>query len=144
MQTMKRPQSWLLINEMAGLDIDRPAATVLMVLIAREATQCRLHEIAELLNVEAPSVTRKVQQLEKAGLVSRRQDDQDKRSYDLKATKLGHEVAAKIQNAQRQITRQAFDTWSTSERENFVKQFERFCRNTAELYNVKLDKNYSH
>jgi DNA-binding MarR family transcriptional regulator len=143
LQTMKRPQSWLLITEKAGLDIDRPAATILMVLIAQESKQYRLHDLAEHLNIEAPSVTRKVQQLEKAGLVARNQDSQDKRAYDLQATKSGIEVAMKIRDAQRQITSQVFNNWTKQDRKAFVDLFERFCKGTAELYGSKIDKTYS-
>jgi DNA-binding MarR family transcriptional regulator len=135
--TMKRPQSWSLITEMANLDIDRPAATILLVLIAQDSKICRLHDLAEHLSIEAPSVTRKVQQLESAGLVIRQQDDQDKRAYDLKATKQGHQAAIKIRNAQRQMISKVFSGWTNDERKTFVNLFERFSKDMSSLYNTK-------
>jgi DNA-binding MarR family transcriptional regulator len=114
-----------------------------MVLIAQDSSHYRLHDLAEHLNIEAPSVTRKVQQLEKAGLIARHQDDKDKRAYDVKATKRGLEVAMKIRDAQRQITSQVLNDWTQQERETFVNLFERFCKGTAEIYNPKLDKTYN-
>jgi DNA-binding MarR family transcriptional regulator len=136
-QTMKRPQSWSLITQKASVDIDRPAATILMLLNAHTGQRCRLHDLAENLNIEAPSVTRKVQQLEQAGFIVRQQDSKDKRAYDLRVTKQGQAVAEKIRSAQRQIMTNALDSWTVDQRTTLVSLFERFSQDIAMLYRIK-------
>ena len=51
-----------------------------------------LTELAELLRIDAPAVTRKAQQLERAGLVSRTRDEQDARATRLQLTPEGGQV----------------------------------------------------
>jgi DNA-binding MarR family transcriptional regulator len=136
-QTMKRPQAWSLITERAHVEIDRPAATILMILTAAEPQPYRLQDLASQLNIEAPSVTRKVQQLEQEGYVERQQDFKDKRSFTLKPTESGHQIAVKIRNAQREITELAVNSWTAQERTSFVRLFERFSRDIAALYSLK-------
>lgn len=139
MQTMKRPQSWSLIIAQAGVTLDRPAAAILFLLTHHEPTQFRLHEIAERLGIEAPSVTRKIQQLEQAGLVARQQDAQDKRAYSLCITVAGRRIAKQLRTAQRQILMKALSDWPKSERQQFVKLFEQFSDSIGRYYTKPID-----
>jgi DNA-binding MarR family transcriptional regulator len=135
-KTMKRQQSWQVITAKAKIDIDQPAAGILMALNARESHTCRIHELATHLGVEAPSVTRKVQQLEQAGLVARQQDASDKRAFDIKITPRGEVVVKKLHEAHLQIIREVLDAWSAEERRQFVTLFEQFSKQLGDVYNV--------
>jgi DNA-binding MarR family transcriptional regulator len=133
-KTFKRPQAWQVIKSSAGVDIDRSAAGILMVLIAHEPNRCRLQDLALQIGVEAPSVTRKVQQLEQAGLVVRQQDARDKRVFGIQVTAAGHDTAQKLHTAQQALVTQVFANWAGEDRELFVALFERFSSDLSALY----------
>jgi DNA-binding MarR family transcriptional regulator len=143
---MKRAQTWQVITALARIDIDQSSAHILMVLAAHEPPRCRLHQLATQIGVEAPSVTRKVQQLEQAGLVLRQQDNQDKRAFDIEVTAEGKAVVKKLHQAHQQIIRQALDVWPAEERRQFVALFERFSQQLVDIYtdhrlsNTKISK----
>jgi len=130
-QTTKRPQRWAALIGRAGVNIDRPGALVLHLLKSRQDHQCRLSDIASHLGIEAPSVTRKTQELEAAGYVVRHTDPTDKRAISLRLTPLGQEVSIRIHKAQRETVREAIKGWPASDRRQFAALFERFSRDMA-------------
>ena len=65
--------------QVAGVRIDRAGAALLYMLSSHDDS-CRVTDLADLLGVDAPTVSRKVQQLEKVGLVSRQADAGDRRA----------------------------------------------------------------
>ena len=138
-QTMKRPQTWAALSARADLTIDRPGATVLRLLVAQPGNW-RLHDLAERLGIEAPSITRKAQQLELAGLVYRERDLKDGRAFSLRITEKGRIVARKIATAQRQILEAALQDWPSDDRQQFIKLFQRFSDDLSQQYKPTLNK----
>lgn len=132
-QTMKRPQSWTQLSARAGLTIDRPGATVLRILVSQPGNW-RLHDLAEYLGVEAPTITRKAQQLELAGLVFRERDEKDGRAFSLRITEKGRIVARKLETAQRQVIEAALHAWPDSDRQQFITLFQRFSDDISQQY----------
>lgn len=135
-QAMKRPGAWSSMTANAGIQIDRPAATILHILMAHEseAMPCRLNDVAEHLGVEAPSVTRKTQELEQAGLIKRQRDSEDKRAVDLIVTPKGHEIGKRLWQARRDNIAQVFKNWPTADRQQFISYLERYSRDLADSY----------
>jgi DNA-binding MarR family transcriptional regulator len=133
---MKRPQAWMAITERADVTIDRPAATILLVLSGHEPNHCHLRELTNQLGVEAPSVSRKVQQLEQAGLIARKQDASDHRVFDLRVTKEGSLIVKRIQEAQRYIIDQVLSAWPLVERQQFIRLFEKFSYDMVGQYKL--------
>ena len=82
----------------AGVRVDRAGAALLYVLHAHGDS--RVTAPAEMLGVDAPSVTRKVQQLEKEGLVARRADSDDRRASCIELTNAGtaRSIASSLQD----------------------------------------------
>lgn len=139
-QTMKRPAAWQKVTALAGISVDRPGAVILHYLATHPSTSCRLHELAIQLGIEAPSVTRKTQELEVAGYVSRLPDPQDRRAVSLKLTQTGEEVNAKLLQAQHSIISQALQVWPPEQRHQFVTLFERFSNDLAALHQTLQSK----
>lgn len=125
-QTMKRPQRWLEITEQIGVIIDRPSGQILHIL-APAGTSYGVQELASHLGIEAPSVTRKTQELEQSGYISRVRSDKDKRAVKLAITPAGRNLAHKITKVRREGIRTVLYSWSDVDRTAFINYFERFA-----------------
>lgn len=68
-------------------DMNRSSAGVLFMLHQRKTMSQR--ELAEQLNVTAPSITSLIQKMEKSGYITRRPDEQDQRVMRLSLTEKG-------------------------------------------------------
>jgi DNA-binding MarR family transcriptional regulator len=136
-QTMKRNQAWAHVTASAGVTIDRPAAYVLHALMASPAQGCRVQDLAAHLGIEAPSVTRKTQELELAGYLKRTRDPNDKRAIGLQITPKGRMLNTKLWKAQLQTISQALETWPDDERKEFIKMFQRFSSDLADVQTTK-------
>lgn len=124
-QDMKRPQNWEHIKQRSGVAIDRPSAIILKSLLSAPAP-CRVQDLADHLGIEAPFVTRKTQELERAGYISRVQDKDDRRAIDLNITAAGRTITKKLWRVQRDIVAEALRQWKPAERHQFVTLFKRF------------------
>ena len=133
-QAMKRPQRWARVLQRANLQLDRPAAHILQILSSDEHAACRVQDLASQLGIEAPSVTRKTQELEQLGYLRRRPDPRDRRAVDLSITPRGRAVARKLWQAQRQSITQVLHDWPAKDRQRFVELFDRFSQDIAEEF----------
>ena len=109
-------QAWEAIQRRAGITLDRADATLLKVLDKCEQP-CRMQTIARHLGIEAPSVTRTVQRLEEAGLISRHPDPEDGRASNLSLTKMGTAQLNKLHRARQERLRTATADWTNAERQ---------------------------
>jgi DNA-binding MarR family transcriptional regulator len=128
-QTMKKPQRWAQITHDAGITLDRPAAMILHTLVRHEAEPLHLHELAQSLGIEPPSVTRKTQELVQAGYIERIPDPDDRRAVSFRVTPEGRSVSDTLHSVQRETLKQAFADWSPEDRQHFVALLERFSAN---------------
>jgi DNA-binding MarR family transcriptional regulator len=129
-QTMKRPQRWTEITEQIGTIIDRPSGQILHIL-APPGTTYGVQELASHLGIEAPSVTRKTQELEQSGYISRVRSSKDKRAVTLQITPAGRNLAHKITKVRRESMRSVLYGWSDTDRLAFINYFERFSSEIA-------------
>ena len=113
--------------------------------IAQSATQARLHEqllaklrhaggaplrvttLAERLGVDTPTVTRKVQQLERLGLVVREADPDDRRAFRISLTEAGNETLDRLTAAKRRWLDRLLTGWSPDEVGEFSAHMEHFA-----------------
>ena len=137
MQAMARPRAWEQIMERSGLPIDRAGAMLLHILEQCSAGGCRLSDIAHRLGIEAPSVTRKVQQLEGEGFVQKVPDPKDGRASRLQITKEGHEIVMRLRKAKHELILEALDSWPPGERHTFATLFYRLAES---LHTITQDK----
>jgi DNA-binding MarR family transcriptional regulator len=98
---------------LAGLRLDR-AAVALLRQIA-DADPLRPSELAMRLGVEASHVTRQVQQLEKAGYVTRVPDPDDRRAQRIQLTSTGREAVGRIREISSRGMQLALAEWSPKE-----------------------------
>lgn len=143
-QTMKRPHNWARTQRRSGVTIDRPSAVILQSLRIASGPS-RVQDLADKLGIEAPSVSRKAQELEQAGYLRRLPDKHDKRAIDLHITARGRATADKIRKAQRDMIGEVLADWQPAERRKFVKMFERFSASLAggpseKIKNVSTEK----
>ena len=110
----------------AGVDIDRAGAGVLRQLLACDGDM-RLGQLADRLAIDAPGVTRKVQQLEREGLVSRTPDPEDGRASRVRLTPDGRRVMDRLLAAKRERLGEALASWSAAERTTFARLLEQFA-----------------
>ncbi|MCM6777820.1 MarR family transcriptional regulator [Nocardia sp. CDC159] len=95
----------------AGVNVDR-ANVPLLRLLADAGQPLRLGELACLLDVEAPHVTRQVQRLEQAGLVVRVPDPLDRRAQRASLTPAGYGAVEAIRAVIRRSIRDALSGWT--------------------------------
>lgn len=131
-QTIKRPQRWAAIMTQTGINIDRPSAVILHMLVDHEPHQMRVQDVARKLGIEPPSVTRKTQQLEVQGYLKRLPDAKDKRAVALQVTPAGHKVTKKLWAAQRQNMMQVLEGWPSKDRHQLATLLERFSKELNE------------
>ncbi|MGW4138793.1 MarR family winged helix-turn-helix transcriptional regulator [Streptomyces mirabilis] len=108
---------------LAGVALDR-AATALLRQIA-DSEPLRPGELAARLAVEASHITRQVQQLEKAGLVTRVPDPDDRRAQRIQITPAGEEAVHRIREASTRGMQMALADWSPQELEQLATLFHR-------------------
>ena len=99
----------------AGVEVDRLGAAVLFKLVS-EGGDVRVTELAERLSIDAPAVTRKVQQLERGGLVCRHSDPTDARASRIDVTGAGRRTIDRLQHAQAQWMGELLAGWSAADR----------------------------
>lgn len=98
----------------AGVNVDRAGVPLLRIL-AEGQPALRLGELATLLGVEAPAVTRQVQRLERAGLVERVADPEDRRAQRVRATQAGREATDAIRSVGRRWMQEALADWTPAD-----------------------------
>ncbi|WP_203728975.1 MarR family winged helix-turn-helix transcriptional regulator [Streptomyces sp. SID12501] len=101
------------LRELAGVPLER-SAVVLLRQIA-DSEPLRPGELANLLAVEASHITRQVQQLQKAGYVTRVPDPDDRRAQRIRLTPAGAEAVVRIREVSCRSMRGALEGWSPHE-----------------------------
>ncbi len=99
-------------------------------------TSFRVSELAERLGIDAPAVTRKVQQLERLGFVSRDADLEDKRATRIRLTSAGEATLKLVQKAHKKRLARLFDDWTAQELRGFSTSMGRF----AEVLTKDMEK----
>jgi DNA-binding MarR family transcriptional regulator len=114
----------------AGVNLDRAGWTLLRQL---DASNCELRvtDLADLLDIDPPSVTRKVQQLEQAGLVTRSLDNDDRRASRLALTTHGHETLEHLLHARRDQLAETLAAWDDRQLATFARLLRQFAKDIA-------------
>jgi DNA-binding MarR family transcriptional regulator len=122
----------------AGVRLDRAGAALLYKLRLYADTPYRVTSLAALLGVDAPTVTRKVQQLERLGYVAREPDPEDGRASLIRLTRSGQDTVDRILAAHRDRLARLFDGWDDDDVRTFGALLEKFSesirRDTEVIY----------
>jgi DNA-binding MarR family transcriptional regulator len=109
----------------AGVRLDRAGAALLYKLYVHRDS-LRVTSLADLLGVDAPTVTRKVQQLEHEGYVVRHPDPDDRRASRIALSPAGRRTLERVLDARRAWIGSLFDGWSKAELASFASMLGRF------------------
>jgi len=114
LQTVARSITQVRLHErllrLAGVRLDRAGATLLFKLSATDGS-LRVTDLAEMLGVDTPTVTRKVQQLERDGMVVRHTDPDDGRASRIRLTPAGRRTIERVRRARRAWLEQLMQDW---------------------------------
>lgn len=109
----------------AGVRVDRAGAALLHELHVHHSA-LRVTELAELLGVDAPAITRKVQRLEQTGLVVRHADPDDRRATCIELTPAGRRTLGRMRDARRAWLGRLFEGWGDADLAAFASLLARF------------------
>jgi DNA-binding MarR family transcriptional regulator len=98
-----------LITAASGVPLDRAAVVVLRQLAA--AGPMRVGELADMLDVEAPHITRQVQKLQQFGYISRAPDPGDHRARLVELTSSGEAASGRLAGEARKGIGDALAHW---------------------------------
>src|SRR5665213_216465 len=111
----------------AGVRLDRAGSALLYKLYVHTDGSFRVSELAERLGIDAPAVTRKVQQLERLGFVARDADPEDKRATRIRLTSSGEETLQLVLAAHKRRLARLFAKWTAEELRSFASSMSRFA-----------------
>ncbi|WP_194897133.1 MarR family winged helix-turn-helix transcriptional regulator [Catenulispora pinisilvae] len=110
----------------AGVEVDRAGAALLHA-VYDEPGSLRVSELAELLHIDAPAVSRKARQLEGAGLLARGPDQADGRAIQLRLTPAGRGTTEAILAARRGWLEAVLAGWSAADRAELARLLRGFA-----------------
>jgi DNA-binding MarR family transcriptional regulator len=123
-----KAHDWLC--KQAGVDLDRGGAALLYKLYS-EGDDVRPTDLAERLGIDSPAVTRKVQQLERAGLLRRSPDPEDARALRLRLTDTGRSSIERLFRAREERLEELLAKWSRCDLEDFARLLQLFASTLA-------------
>jgi DNA-binding MarR family transcriptional regulator len=130
LQTVARSLTQVRLHERllrsAGVRLDRAGAALLSKL-STGGDSLRVTDLAEMLGVDAPTVTRKVQQLERSGMVVRQADPDDRRATRIRLTPAGRRTLEKVRRARRAWLDQLLKGWGDAELSTLADLLGRFA-----------------
>ena len=109
----------------AGVRLDRAGAAALYKLHVH-GDAIRVTALAEMLGVDAPTVTRKIQQLERDGLVVRHADPDDGRASRIRLTPAGRRTLERVLKARRAWLDRLLEGWDDDDLARFGSLLGRF------------------
>ena len=136
LRILKQPIYWEKITRFANTTIDRPSATILAIL-AKGPYQ--FQELVSRLGVEAPSVSRKVHQLEDQGLILRK-PTADKRVHELYLSAQGRSLADRLCAARHRLLGEITSTWTARQQKELIESLEHFSNDLKLLFDLNHKK----
>jgi DNA-binding MarR family transcriptional regulator len=112
----------------AGVELDRAGFGAL---VALGDQHLRMSELATRQGLDISTVSRRVAQLETAGLVERSADPADGRAAVMSLTPAGREVVASISELRRELLEAVVADWSEDDRREFARLLARFAEDMS-------------
>ncbi|HIX13616.1 MAG TPA: MarR family transcriptional regulator [Candidatus Anaerofilum faecale] len=112
-----------------GLTLGQGQPRILNCLLGEDGvTQTHL---ARLCGIDAATISRALDKLERAGWICRRQDPDSRRCYRIVLTDTGREKAQQVRQAVREVDQHTWHNFSEEEMEALLAAFERMKKNLA-------------
>jgi len=125
-----KPRLWSGVMAQSGIVIDRPSASILLMLHKQPDSLCYPHQLADKMGVEAPFISRKIQELEESGLINRKIDASDRRSFQISLTPAGIEVTSRLQSAMHASMTEILNSWSKADRLALIRLLKQLIEDT--------------
>ena len=116
LRSIKRPNYWEEFQSRADAVIDRPASAIILMLLNGPM---QFQELVHSLGVEAPSISRKVHELEDENLI-KRVPTKDKRVHLLSLTREGSSLGGRIKQARREMLAEILSDWPNDKRRALI------------------------
>jgi DNA-binding MarR family transcriptional regulator len=136
-QSMNQVRAHEHLLKAAGVRIDKAGIALMFKLQRHGESALRVTDLADLLGVDTPTVTRKVQQLEKLDFVVREADAEDGRATRIQLTQDGRDALERVLVAHRDFLARVFTTWNNEDLTLFAAQLERF----SETVRIEMENN---
>ncbi len=133
MKIAKRPRYWDDFQRRLGAQIDRPAAAILRLLSVQPL---QFSDLVSKLGIEAPSISRKVHELEQEGLINRNPTD-DRRVHILDLSDQGKILAQKIIDVRLAMLSEALANWSATDIHVLGESLSRLAIDLSTSYGIK-------
>jgi len=133
MRVVKKPNYWETIQDQAKVNIDRPAAAILHILYKHE---CQFQSLVSQIGLEAPSISRKVHELEDQGLIERRPTT-DKRIHELYLSQKAKKIVEQLEEAKRSIMSDVLSSWTKEEKNQLIAILNRLSSNMMDYFEHK-------
>jgi len=130
MRVVKRPAYWEKFQDQAKVNIDRPAAAILHILYKHE---CQFQSLVNQIGLEAPSISRKVHELEDRGLIERR-PTADKRIHELYLSQKAKKIVEQLEEAKRSIMSEVLSSWTKEEKNQLIAILQRLSNNMSDYF----------
>jgi DNA-binding MarR family transcriptional regulator len=135
-RALYRYKAWAHLTADAHSTLDRSGAALLKCVAHSEHQPVRLQTAASELGIEAPSLSRKAQQLVEAGLLEKHADRTDGRASNLHLTAAGKHELHKIKKAWRVHLSETFAGWQQDDIDHFTALLQKFSNS---LDNTRRD-----
>jgi DNA-binding MarR family transcriptional regulator len=133
MRTAKRPYYWEELQRRADVSIDRPAAAIILSLLNGPL---QFQKLVHRLGVEAPSISRKVHELENNNII-KRVPTEDKRIHLLSLTEEGNAIGDNIKRARREMLADILSDWPSGKRHELIALVESLAKAMQEYFGSK-------
>jgi DNA-binding MarR family transcriptional regulator len=125
-RALYRYKTWVALTADAHSSLDRAGAALLKCVAHSEQRPVRVQTAAAELGIEAPSLSRKAQQLVDAGLLEKSADEKDGRASNLHLTAAGKHELHKIKKAWRSHLSETFTGWEQADIDQFAALLQKF------------------
>jgi DNA-binding MarR family transcriptional regulator len=115
----------------AGIDLDRPAFTVLAALST--SGPLRVSDLAEMCIVDVSTMSRQVSRLACSGLVEQEQDPTDRRAVLIRLSDEGEGVTRRLLKTRNDLIADVVADWSVEDRATFAALLSRFVRDLEQF-----------
>ena len=123
---LKSRSSWKKISLNANVDIDRPSMAILHILLKNSPEKLKLMDVASLLEIEAPYISRKITELVDQGFIQKSPDPKDKRASYLIPTLQAKQIDNRINKARYELIQNAIASWSPLDAQKFGNYHKKF------------------
>ena len=133
-----RSKSHALLCRKARVALDRSSTVVLYKLLV-DGDDINLSCLAARVGMDCPGTTRKVQQLERQGLLKRVRDEDDARAFRIHLTGDGRRTAQKLMSARAEWMEELLASWTDRELGDFSRLLEKFAVSIGEWEDANDD-----